>query len=78
MNILDYTKAELIDEAIIKTATLSEWLIKVRNNVEFAENIGEIEGKEIYNTCAMLSLMLFGITRTKEQIAELKEKERTP
>lgn len=78
MNISDYTKAELIDEAIIKMATLSKWLINAKNNVDIAENIGEIEGKEIYNTCATLSLILFGITRTQEQITELKEKERTP
>ena len=78
MLISKYTKAELIDEAIIKTATLSEWLIKVRNNLELAENIGEIEGDEIYKTCSMLSLIVFGITRTKEHINELLEKERKP
>ena len=78
MRISDYTKAELVDEAIIKMATLSEWLIKVRNNVELAENIDEFKCDEIYENVSNLLVILYGITLTNERKNELLEKERKP
>ena len=78
MRISDYTKAELVDEAIIKMATLSEWIIKVRNNVELAENIDEFKCDEIYENVSNLLVILYGITLTNERKNELLEKERKP